>query len=243
MKGITDRRSALAKALGGRIAFKRVKADKGRLARLDLAVRALPQAEVQGAMRAAVKHLVDEAGWSDEQLYTELGAGIHDTETQVQVLARCLVIPPADGETGETTAGACVSFVDTPDELRKLLEPDEVAYLFREFIRFQEERSPISRAHSAEEVVAYVDALGKGMIPTSQLKSCDNATLLDIACELAERLKISTRPSSWDTSPSSGLSEACSPSTDSTTETTETSPTSETAPEGMTLEVERSPQR
>ena len=243
MKGFADNRSPLAKALAGKVAFKRIRAETGRLAELDLAVRSLPQGEIAAALRAALKYLVEECGWSEELLFTELGEDVHDTESQVQVLARCLVVPPATGETGTSTPASCQPFANSADELRTFLEPDEVGFLFREFSRFQEERSPISRARSDEEVVAFVDALGKGMIPISRLRSCDNASLLDIASELAERLTTSTKPSSSDTSPSSAPSETSSPASDSTTQTTETPSTSETGTEGMTLEVEPSSPR
>lgn len=238
MKGFTDKRSPLARALAGKIAWKRIKAETGRLAQLDLAVRSLPQHEIATAMRAALKGLVDD-GWNEEHLYTELGEGVHDLETQVQVLSRCLLVPPAEGEAGDATESQCVPFADSAEDLRKILEPDEVAFIFREFTRYQEERSPISRARTPEEVVAFVDALGKEMIPLSRLRSCDSATLLAIATELGERLVISTSYSSSATSPSSAPSETSSPSSDSETPTTETPSGSETTE--MTLELERSP--
>lgn len=226
--GIEDKRSPLAKALGGRVAFTRVRVERGRLAGVDLALRSLAQSEIHAAMREALRYLTEECGWREEHLYTELGEGAHDGETQVQVLARALVVPPAGGDDGSTTAGACAPMVSSPDELRAMLEPDEIAYLFQAFVRWQQARSPISRARTPEEIEAQVDALGKGATPLSWLRSCDNATLLAIATELAVRLTTSTSSSSSDTSPSSDTSDGCSSSSDSDDPTTTpTTPTLE----------------
>jgi len=218
--GLVDKRSPLAKALGGRVAYLRVRAPKGRLADVDMAVRSLPQGEITAALRAALRYLTEECGWKEEHLYTELGEGAHDGESQLQVLAKALVVPPAESDEGTAIAETCEPLVASVEELRLLLMPDEIAFLFQAFARWQQERSPISRARSAEEVEAYVDALGKGVIPISWLKSCDNASLLAIATELAVQHMTSTNLSSSDTSPSSEPNESgLSTSSDSETGT------------------------
>lgn len=226
--GIEDKRSPLARALGGKVPFRRVRVERGRLAGLDIAVRTLPLADIQAASRAALRYLTEECGWREEHLYTELGEGVHDAETQVQLLARCLLVPPDGAEDGAVERSATAPLVSGVDELRALLDGDEVALLFQEFTRWQQERSPISRAKSAEEIEAHVEALGKGGTPLSWLRSCDSGTLLAIATELAVRLMTSTSSSSSDTSPASDTSPGCSSSSDSDDPTTNpTTPTLE----------------
>lgn len=223
--GLTDKRSPLAKALGGRVAYLRVRPPKGRLADVDMAVRSLPQGEIHAALRSALRHLCEDCGWKEEHLYTELGEGVHDGESQLQVLAKALIVPPAGDDEGTAIAETCEPLVSSVDELRTLLMPDEAAFLIGAFNRWQQERSPISRVRSAEELEEYVDALGKGAIPPFWLKSCDSVSLLAIATELAERLVTSTRLSSSDTSPSNEPSESGpSTSSDLESETTTESP-------------------
>lgn len=226
--GIEDRRSPLAKALGGKVAWKRVTVERGRLAGVDIAVRSLPQDRIQSAMRAAVQYLTEKCGWREEQLYTELGEATHDAETQLQVLARALITPPRDDH-ASLTEGTAVALVHDAEDLRTLLDPPEVAYLFREFTRFQQERSPFTRAQTPEEIEALVDSLGKGLTPPSRILSFDDATLRNIAHGLALRLRRLMNSPSSPSSPSTDTSDGSSVPSDSETTT------------GMTIEVQPTP--
>lgn len=194
MKGIVDKRSGLAKALGGGPVPVRVLDDLGgRLAGVPVGVRALPIGEVQRASADAIGYLTGECGFKEEHLYTELGEGVLDAETKLQILVRALVSPD------EPT----VRLTSSPDELRALLEPDEVTQLFNEFAAWQEERSPISRARSWEEVEDFIEALGKGRVPPTRLKNFDSSSLRFMLSELAVRHWMPTSPPCSDTSPSS----------------------------------------
>lgn len=235
--GFVDSRSPLAKALGGGIAHTVVTPEKGRLAGMRFALRSLPQSQVGAAVRRGVAFLTEACGWRDEQLYTELGEAQHDIETQAQVLALALIAVPPEG-TKLTTATVVPAVManeklgtTAADELRTLLEPDEIMWLFREFARWNAERSPITRSRTDAEIGEYIDAMGKGVTPASWLKSCDDATLLRCAIEMASRLTMLTKPSSSPTSPSTSPSNGSSDPSASPIETTDT----ETA--GPTIEV------
>lgn len=194
MKGITDKRSGLAKALGGGpIPVRVLDGLGGRLAGVAAAVRALPVGDVQRATADAIRYLTEDCGFKEEHLYTELGEGVLDAETKLQLLARALVEPEAPTE----------RLASSPDELRALLEPDEVSALFNEFIAWQEERSPLSRARSWEEVEDFLQALGKGRVPPTRLSAFDSSSLKFMLNKLACRHYRPTNPPSSDTSPSS----------------------------------------
>ncbi len=213
MDGIKDVRSPLARALGGRVAWKRVEAPKGRLAGLPIAVRSLPYERIQTAVRAATAYLTEKCGWKEEHLYTELGEAQLDIEAQVQTLALALVVPPDRG--AELSEGTVATLASSADDLRALLEPDEIGFLYRQFVDFQNERSPLTRAKSAEEVEAFIDALGKGTTPLSSLSTCEGDTLLHIALAMAARLRRPTSPPSSPTSPSNAPDAGSPPPSDS----------------------------
>lgn len=212
--GIRDIRSPLAKALGGSVAWTRVRVASGRLQHVAIGLRSLSQDRIQAAVRSAVEYLTEACRWRDEQLYTELGEAVYDTETQVRVLAEALIVPPETDEAVLTT-GDVQPLVSGPDDLRALLEPDEVSVLYTAFVRWQRERSPLTRATTREEVEAFVEGLGKGMIPVSRLSTCEPASLLAIATSLAARLPTWTKPRSSRGSPSSAPRPTSAPGSDS----------------------------
>lgn len=233
----TDNRSPLARALPAGISFTVVSPEKGRLVGVRFALRSLPHVQIGGkggAALSAVKYLTDECGWKDEQLFTELGEAVHDVETQAQVLVRALVVPPPEGAV--LTAANATPMAKDADDLRSLLEPDEIAWLYREFLRFQHERSPLTRAKTPEEIEAFVDSLGKGTTPPSRLRSCDDAMLLASAEWMAWQLVTLTRRNSSPASPSSAPSDGSVSSS-----TSDLSGVSETPPTGPTIEILPSP--
>lgn len=210
MKGFTDKRSGLARRLGGEAIPTRIIDGYG--PRLDgLALRALPTSAIEKATAAAIVHLttLDEP-FADNHLYTELGKSTLDLETCVQLLYRALVDP----------SDPTVPYAASVDEVR-LFEPDEITVLFNEFLSFQEERSPLTRAKSWEEVEITLEAMGKGSLPPTKLNSYDASSLRFMLRELAVRHWRPTKPRSSDTSHGSGSGETSSPRSDATsTETT-----------------------
>lgn len=203
--GFKDTRSALAKALGRAIPWKRVVVEKGRLVGVPLAVRWLSDEAISGAALDAVKYLATPERWREEQLYTELGTAIHDLETQLRTLAAGLILPPPEGQ--NLTPETCALAARDADELRTLLDPDEIRYLHTEWLRHQRSCGPITYAQTDEAVEAFVDSLGKGTTPPSRLRTCEPDTLLSISLCMAYRLSTLPSSSSSPTSPSSDTSD------------------------------------
>lgn len=217
MGGIEDKRSPLAKALGERVPCKVITVEKGRLVGVPLALLALSADESQEATIAAHKQLVSERAWEAENLFTEGGTASLNLETAVQFLARALVVPPGK----EVVDPAEVQRVAaSPDDLRKHLQADEVSLLWSMYLEHVQERSPLSRAASWEEVEETLEALGKGQVSTFVLSGFDAVTLRFITHELARRLYTPTSSPSSDTSPSSESPPASPGSSDSTTDPT-----------------------
>ena len=232
-EGFKDSRSPLAKALGGGIPWKRVRAERGRLARVKLGVRYLPWFSIEAAQFTAIEFLTEgreTMRWKEAHLYTELGEAVHDVESQVRVLVAALIVPP-DDDTTVLTEGTCIAAVRDADDLRKTLTADEIGFLYTEYVRFDRECSPITRAQRGEEVEAFVDALGKGLIPPSRLSSCAPDLLLDIAISLAVRYAMMTSERSSPTSPSNDTSDGSATPSDSAL-------SGETPTTGMTIEIQ-----
>ena len=193
---VKDTRSTLAKALGDKgTPVHILDLYDGTGARLDgipLALRAVPNEARVRAVAAAVKFLTEKCGLTESYLYdTATGGAELDLETKVQLLAVALCEP----------APPHAPVVDSADGLRALLEADEVVQLFESYADFVAERSPLSRAKSAEEVEAVLSALGKGMLPASRLTSFDSVTLRRALHSLAVRHERRMSSNSSDSSP------------------------------------------
>ena len=192
---IKDKRSPFQKAIGGaEIPHKVVDDFVGageRFKGTPVAVRTLPADVIMRADAAAV-HACLALGYTTEMLYTEAGEDALAFERKVQTLAKACVDP----------ADPSRPFFASADEAR-LLEPDEAHVLYNHFVAWQEERSPLSRANTWQEVEDQLMALGKGLIPRSWLNSFDASSLRFMCCGLADRLATLTSPSSPPTSPSS----------------------------------------
>lgn len=211
MKGLTDKRSGLAKRLSDSAVPTRIL--DGHSARLNgLALRALPVGEIQKSTAAALAYLTStEMGLHDDHLFTELGEQALDVETKCQILFRALVDP------NDPTA----PFAASVDEVRAL-DADEITVLFNEFAAFQEERSPLSRARSWEEVEGFLEALGKGSVPRTRLNSFDASSLKFMLHELADRHWKPTSSPSSPTSHGDAPGESSSNSSDAPSKATET---------------------
>lgn len=195
-KFVKDTRSPLAKLLGqSPLAHRKIEGFEGaggRFRGASLALLALSGDAQERATSDAAKHLVA-VGFEREDLYTEIGEGIFSYEIKVQLLARSLV----DGN------DPTKPFAASADELRRTLEPDEVSVLFEHALSYQEERSPLSKARSWEEVEGLIDAVGKGLTAPTSLNSYDSGSLRFMLRELAYRYTARTKPPSSDTSPAS----------------------------------------
>lgn len=190
---VKDTRSPLAKLLGDApVAHRKVEGFEGaggRFKGVPLSLVALSGDVQERATSDAAKHLVA-VGFNREDLYTEIGEGLFGYEIKVRLLSRAL----RDGNDPTRL------FAESADELRKTLEADEVAALFEHLLDYQEERSPLSRARSWEEVEALLVAVGKGLAPGTSLNSFDAASLRFMLRELAARWVTLTKPPSSDTS-------------------------------------------
>lgn len=215
--GFDDKRSPLARALGDRIPARVVKVEGGRLVGIPLALLALSMDDSQDATIAAHKHFTEAKAWAEENLFTEGGAAALSMEVAVHILARALIVPPGK----EMVSVAEVQRIAAgPDELRRLLLPDEIKLLWGMYLDHMEQRSPLSRAQTWEEVEGTLEALGKGQVSTFVLSGFDSATLRFIVTEAA--VKMYARPTSSPssgTSPSSGSPDGSSASSGSPTTT------------------------
>jgi hypothetical protein len=173
--------SSLAKSLAG---LRRPDANikvfeiPGRLAGVSFALRWLSADERMLALGDALKTCLSRFAFTREDMYTDLGEATHDLECQVQVLFRALVNPKDPATKAAASA----------DEVRTLLDADEIKYAYKEWLLWQEKNSPFLKIDKLEDVERMVDHLGKGLEPTTSLKLCEWSLLLSIATSLVDRL-------------------------------------------------------
>lgn len=161
---------------------------------IPLALRTLNADENLRVRADALKWLSSLCGFTEDYLVgTTAGQAIAEFEVKVRTIALALVEPAPPHRAVAKDA----------DELRVLLDADEVAGLFEHYVDWVQERSPISAARSAEEVASLVDALGKGTVPMSRLSGYDSVSLRSIVTELVARSRTQTSSPSSPTSPSS----------------------------------------
>lgn len=168
---------------------KLVTIEVGRLQGERFALRWVPSEAQREATDGARKWML-ERGWAPEDLYSGHGANALEFESRVRLLARALVVPDA------TDQLACGS----PDELRQLLDADEINYLYEQYDAFALERNPWRHWRSAAEFEADVDAYVKGLMPPSWLLSFESASLRSIVTFMGSRLLARTKDSSSATS-------------------------------------------
>lgn len=159
---------------------------------IPLALRTLNADENLRVRAEALKWLSSSCGFSEDYLVgTTNGESLTEFEVKVRSIALALVEPAPPHRAVAKDA----------DELRVMLDADEVSALFELYVDWVQERSPISAARTAEEVASVVDALGKGTMPRSRLSAYDSASLRSIAIELVARLRTQTSSPSSPTSP------------------------------------------
>ena len=150
---------------------------------IPLALRTLNADENLRVRAEALKWLSSTCGFDAEYLVgTTNGESLTEFEIKVRTIALALVEPAPPHRAVAKDA----------DELRVMLDADEVSALFELYVDWVQERSPISAAKTAEEVASVVDALGKGTMPRSRLSAYDSSSLRSIAIELAARLRTQT---------------------------------------------------
>lgn len=159
----------------------------GPLAGQRLGIKGLAAQDLMEASAAAVRWCEEVNKIEARHLYSDLGEGNLQVETQVQILSRALVSPEASGE----------RLVDGPDDVRSLFSPEQVSWLFERFSEWQAERSPYDVVLDPERIEQIADELGKGYRPTTWLSSCDAGTVKRISAALVARLlRQTSQPSS-----------------------------------------------
>ena len=159
---------------------------------IPLALRTLNADENFRVRAEALKWLSTTCGFElDFLVETDSGENITEFETKVRTIALALVEPAPPHRAVAKDA----------DEIRVMLDADEVSALFELYVDWVQERSPISAAKTAEEVASVVDALGKGTMPMSRLSAYDSVSLRSIAIELVARWRTQTSSPSSPTSP------------------------------------------
>lgn len=141
----------------------------------------LTNLELAQAHRAALDFLRASLQLKELGLESDIG----DAELTVQMLAVALRDPANPSEPFASAA-----------ELRGALSADEITAAFHAYLDFADERSPIRKFRSAEEVGAFVDAVGKGSIPRTELISYDTVSLATALLFAAARSPTSTKRSS-----------------------------------------------
>jgi hypothetical protein len=168
-----------------------------RWAGFSFGIRALPVSEVQTATVDALRELTEKFRLPAELLFTSVSDEMREISNRVHILYRVLVSAEPPHERLFATA----------DKLREVLEPDELHLLFERYMDWQIERTPVAAAKTLTEVMGVVEALGKGMAPSSALSGFDAATLRYIVTALAQErqalLTNSTSAPSSSTSPPS----------------------------------------
>lgn len=164
----------------------------GPLAGQRVGLRALSaQQQLQG-VADAIAWLTTTAKMDRDDVYTETGQASLDLETKVQWLSRALV----------QVEDPKRAWVEGPADVRELLRPEQVTWLFDRYAEYQRERSPYELLADAKKLEEVVDGLGKGWISPTSLSSCDASSLRYIALGLASRLRsLTTLPSSGTGSP------------------------------------------
>lgn len=149
-----------------------------------LALRSLAAGAMSEAVGAAIRWCETEAKIDAQHLYTDVGESSLELETQVQVLARALVNPD----------DATRPFVDGPRDVRELLTPEQVVWLFERFVEFQATRSPYEILRDQAKIEELADDLGKGFRSPTSLSSSDSSTLRRLVTSLVARLRRQTTP-------------------------------------------------
>lgn len=142
------------------------------------ALVALRDQDVQDARLAAITHLLTSRKLPDWMIETEFGQGILDAEVQVQLLWRALRVPKRLNE----------QFALSATDVRMNLEADERVALFKEYLAWQAERSPLKEATLDELEALLSDAKKDARSLQTSLSYYDSATLRSFITLLVGRL-------------------------------------------------------
>lgn len=166
-------------------------------------LRSLSAGAMSECVGAAIAWCAKNAGIGHEHLYTEVGQESLEVHTRVELLARALV-QPDDSER---------PFVEGPADVRELLTPEQVTWLFERFSDFQITRSPYELLQEHGGLERVVDDLSKGYRSPTSLNSFDGVTVRRISAALVARLARQTMPSSSASSSPAASSDASTTAT------------------------------
>jgi len=158
----------------------------GALAGQRVGLRSLPSGVLVEATGAAIAWCRDVAKIDERHLYNETGEEALDLEIKVQILAKGLVQPDAPDK----------PFTEGPADVRELLTPEQVTWLFDRWSAWQRERSPYEVLADEAKIEEVAEALGKGFASPTSLTSYDFGTLRRISLSLVARLRKLTTESS-----------------------------------------------
>lgn len=164
----------------------------------SVALWALTDHETRHAQLECVRYLKEVLKYGDAQIMSD--TLVSNAEFQSQVLFTAL----RDAENPRRR------WAGSPNELRTLLFPDEREALFAEYLRWCDERSPLRKIRSSEELEELADALSKASDPETSLSFYDSASLTQLCIALASRLASSMRGSSSPSGSASALATALS---------------------------------
>jgi hypothetical protein len=140
--------------------------------------RRLFDAEEMSATRSAARYLFEVERWTPAELAVFDPVNVRLAhEEHVETLTLALVLPNDPKK----------QLVANSRELRKLLESEEIEFLYDQWLQWTATRSSYRKLVTDEQMRAYSDALGKGSAPKTSLNSFDAATLRTMYYELAVR--------------------------------------------------------
>lgn len=161
----------------------------GPLAGQRVGLRSLSADALTRSAGAAAAWCCAEAGLDRRDLYTDVGSESLEIEYRVQVISRALVHAEDPSR----------PMVDGASDVRELLTPEQVTFLFERFLEFQQTRSPYEVLGDSAKIEELARDLGKGFRPLTSLRRYDAATLRAIITSLVNRPAKPTPPRSSDT--------------------------------------------
>lgn len=167
----------------------------GRFEGKTLRVRLLSVEETAVARVAAAKSL-RALGFERDDVVTDTGHDLFELYVMAEIVARALVNPPV-------TAGLDPApIAESADHLRRRLRPAEIEAIFKEYVWFKVERSPLDRMESWDEALKFAEALVSGKVSRvpKSLERFDAGTRARIIISLADLASKLMAPNSSATS-------------------------------------------
>ena len=195
----------------------------------SFAVRSIDTMEIQRAHADALR-AVRSYGYDGADVYGDQGTTALEIERRVHVLSRVLVRPddPSRLITARVDASPEEARKPQPDQIKRMLEQDEIELLHNMWLDFQVSRSVLSTGQ-LDAALEEARSVGKGLTPPQSLLRFGIATLAYTTSVLARELRTLMKASSSDTSSENPSSPTSIDSFDGSQATTasETQPPSE----------------